>query len=176
MLADKTIDAVIIATPDQWHAEMLILACEAGKDVYVEKPVMYRWAKPRNDRDGSRTKRIVQVGTQHRAADHIAEAARMVQGGEIGEVHFVRVWNFMPRIGRPPVPDAAPPADLNWDAWLGPSPMVTFNRDRLSYRSYMDYTNGLITDYGNHRFDTVHQIMGEEMPLTASPPPSVQQA
>ena len=92
----------------------------------------------------------------------------MVQGGKIGEVHFVRVWNFMSRMGSAPIPDSEPPAGLNWDAWLGPAPKVPFNRARLTYRSFMDYTNGLISDYGNHRFDSVHQIMGVDTPLTVS--------
>lgn len=114
-----------------------------------------------------RTKRIVQVGTQHRAADHMAEAARIIQSGKIGEVHFVRVWNYMAGgYGGQIVPDSDPPADLNWDAWLGPAPKVPFNRARLSYRSFMDYTNGIISDYGAHRFDSVHQIMGVETPRT----------
>jgi predicted dehydrogenase len=169
LLADKSIDAVIIATPDPWHAQMLILACEAGKDVYLEKPVMYRLAEARPMREAvRRSRRIVQVGTQHRSADHIAEAAKMVQGGKIGEVKFVRVWNYMSWSGGPPVADSAPPPDLNWDAWLGPSPKVPFNRSRLIYRSWMDYTNGIISDYGNHRFDSVHQIMGVEKPLRVS--------
>jgi predicted dehydrogenase len=116
-----------------------------------------------------RSKRIVQIGTQHRSADHIAEAAKMVQGGKIGEVRFVRVWNYMGLAwGNPPVPDSDPPADLDWDAWLGPAPKVPFNRSRLNYRSFMDYTNGIISDYGNHRFDTVHQIMGVEKPTAVS--------
>ena len=169
LLADKDIDAVIVATMDQWHAPMLILACEAGKDVYLEKPVMYRVAEAKAMIEAvRRTKRIVQIGTQHRAADHIAEAAKMVQGGKIGEVHFVRVWNYMSRMGSAPVPDSEPPAGLNWDAWLGPAPKVPFNRARLTYRSFMDYTNGLISDYGNHRFDSVHQIMGADTPLKVS--------
>jgi predicted dehydrogenase len=170
VLDSKDIDAVIIATQDQWHAQMLILACEAGKDVYLEKPVMYRLreAKPMIDAV-RRSKRIVQIGTQHRAADHIAEAARMVQGGKIGEVRFVRVWNYMSRIGGDaPVSDSRPPADLDWDAWLGPAPNVPFNASRLNYRMWMDYTNGIISDYGNHRFDSVHQIMGAEIPLKVS--------
>ncbi len=168
LLADKDIDAVIIATQDQWHASMLILACEAGKDVYLEKPVMYRVGEAKAMVDAvRRNKRIVQIGTQHRSADHIAEAAKIVQSGKIGEVHFVRVWNYMSiSWGNPPVPDSEPPADLNWDAWLGPAPKVPFNRNRLNYRSFMDYTNGIISDFGNHRFDTVHQIMGAETPLT----------
>jgi predicted dehydrogenase len=170
LLADKDIDAVIIATQDQWHAQMLILACEAGKDVYLEKPVVYRVGEAKAMIETvRRTKRIVQVGTQHRSADHMAEAAKIVQSGKIGEVHFVRVWNYMSRMGGGPAgPDSDPPADLNWDAWLGPAPKVPFNRARLNYRSFMDYTNGIISDYGNHRFDSVHQIMGVERPLTVA--------
>jgi len=169
VLADKEIDVVLIATPDQWHAQMLILACEAAKDAYLEKPVMYRVGEAQAMIDAvRRNKRIVQIGTQHRSADHIAEAAKMVQSGKIGEVHFVRVWNYMSRMGSAPVPDSEPPAGLNWDAWLGPAPAVPFNRARLNYRSFMDYTNGIISDFGNHRFDSVHQIMGVETPLRVS--------
>jgi len=169
LLADRSIDAVIIATPDPWHAQMMILACEAGKDVYLEKPVMYRLAEANAMREAvRRTKRIVQIGSQHRSADHIAEAAGMVQGGKIGDVKFVRVWNYQIEPAGPPAPDTAPPAGLNWDAWLGPSPNVPFNASRLYYRAFMDYTNGLISDYGNHRFDSVHQIMGVDKPLKVS--------
>lgn len=170
LLADKDIDAVIVATQDQWHATMLILACEAGKDVYLEKPVLYRIGEAKAMIDAvRRNKRIVQVGTQHRSADHMAEAAKIVQGGTIGEVRFVRVWNYMSMSSAfPPVPDADAPKDLDWDAWLGPAPRVPFNRNRLSYRAWMDYTNGIISDYGNHRFDSVHQIMGEAEPLTVT--------
>lgn len=168
LLEQKDVDAVLVATPDHWHAQILILACEAGKDVYLEKPVMFRLGEAKAMIDAvRRTKRIVQIGTQHRSADHIAQAAKMVQGGEIGEVHFVRVWNYMRRFAgmATPAPDSDPPADLNWDFWLGPAPKVPFNRARLTYRSWMDYTNGLISDYGNHRFDSVHQIMGVDTPL-----------
>ncbi|HTS28497.1 MAG TPA: Gfo/Idh/MocA family oxidoreductase, partial [Bryobacteraceae bacterium] len=169
LLADQEIDAVIIATPDHWHAQMLILACDAGKDVYCEKPVFYRLGEAKAMAAAvRRNQRIVQIGTQHRSADHIAEAAKMIQSGKIGEVHFVRVWNYMGMAwGNPPVPDSDPPTDLNWDFWLGPAPQVPFNRNRLNYRSFMEYTNGIITDYGNHRFDSVHQIMGVERPATA---------
>ncbi len=122
LLPDSDIDAVIIATQDQWRVQMPILACEAGKNVYCEKPMFYRVAEGKAMIDAvRRNQRIVQVGTQHRSADHIAEAAKMVQGGKIGEVHFVRVWNYMDMAyGNPPVPDSDPPPDLNWDAWQGP--------------------------------------------------------
>lgn len=166
LLADKDIDAVIIATPDQWHASMLILACAAGKDVYLEKPVMYRVAEAKAMIAAVRGNgRIVQIGTQHRSAGHIAEAAKMIRDGKIGEVHFVRVWNYMSRMPLPLVADREPPPGLNWDAWLGPAPRVPFNPARLTYRSFMDYTNGIISDFGNHRFDSVHQIMGVDAPL-----------
>jgi predicted dehydrogenase len=172
LLDDKEIDAVIVATPDHWHAQITILACEAGKDVYVEKPVIYRLTEGKAMREAvHRTKRIVQCGTQHRSADHIAEAARIVQSGKIGEVRFVRIWNFMnggPFSPVPPVPDSDPPAGLNWDEWLGPAPKVPFNRNRLAFRRFLDYNNGFISDYGNHRFDTVHQVMGVETPLKVS--------
>ena len=169
LLADQSIDAVVIATPDPWHAQMLVLACDAGTEVYLEKPVMYRLSEAKAMCAAvRRTKRIVQVGTQHRSADHVAEAAKMIQSGKIGEVKFVRIWNYMSWMGSAPVPDSDPPADLNWDAWLGPSPKVPFNRARLNYRSWMDYTNGIISDFGNHRFDSVHQIMGVEKPLRVS--------
>jgi predicted dehydrogenase len=170
LLENKDIDAVIVATPDPWHAAMLILSCEAGKDVYLEKPVMYRVHEaPAMIKAVRNNKRVVQIGTQHRSADHIAEAARMIQSGKIGEVQFIRVWNYMGMAwGFPPVPDSEPPADLDWDAWLGPSPKAPFNRNRLNYRAFMDYTNGIISDYGNHRFDSVHQIMGVETPMKVS--------
>jgi predicted dehydrogenase len=115
-----------------------------------------------------RHKRIVQIGTQHRASAHIAEAARIVQSGKLGEVHFVRVWNYLNMGKKAPSPDAPVPPGLDWDFWLGPAPKATFNPDRLQYRSFMDYTNGLISDFGMHRFDSVHQIMGVDAPLGVS--------
>ncbi|MGQ9635566.1 MAG: Gfo/Idh/MocA family protein [Bryobacteraceae bacterium] len=169
LLEQKDVDAVIIATPDHWHAPMLILACEAGKDVYLEKPVMYRLREARPMIEAVRKhKRIVMIGTQHRSGGHFAQAAKIVQSGQLGEVKFVRVWNCVLTGGSPPVPDSDPPPDLDWDFWLGPAPKVPFNRARLSYRNFMDYTNGIISDYGNHRFDSVHQIMGKEIPLKVS--------
>ncbi len=169
LLADRDLDAVIIATHDPWHAQMTVLACEAGKDIYLEKPVMYTILEARVIRDAvARHKRILQNGTQHRSADHIAEAARIVQSGQIGQVRFVRIWNYLNMGHRKPRPDAPVPPGLDWDFWLGPAPKVPFNPDRLNYRDFMDYTNGLISDYGMHRFDSVHQIMGVDTPLTVS--------
>ncbi len=169
LLESKDVDAVILATPDHWHGSVAILTCDAGKDMYIEKPVMYSLREARFIRDAvRRNKRIVQIGTQHRSADHIAQAARIVQGGKIGPVYFVRVWNYRNQGNAAPSPDAPVPAGLDWEFWVGPAPSVPFNPDRLFYRNFMDYTNGVISDYGMHRFDSVHQIMGVDTPLTVA--------
>jgi len=151
VLAAKNVDAVVIATPDHWHAEMTILACEAGKDVYVEEArVSPRGRGPGHDPMPSPEQANRAGRDASTAPDHMAEAARIVQGGKIGEVHFRESVELMaPAMAARPsrmAPPAARPE--NWDAWLGPAPFVPFNRNRLGYRSWMDYTNGLITDYG----------------------------
>ena len=173
VLEQKDIDAVHIATPDHWHAMVAVLACEAGKDAYVEKPFSL------TVREGQaivaaqrRTKRLVMVGTQHRSAPHIAEAAKIAQSGEVGDIYYVRVWNsgqVAPNLVAP-VPDSDPPAGLDWDMYLGPAPKVPFNRQRFlsTYRMFLDYNNGYITDYGNHRIDSVYQIMNMDWPLTVA--------
>ena len=169
MLESKDVDAVILATPDHWHGSIAILTCDAGKDMYLEKPVMYSLREARFIRDAvRRNKRIVQIGTQHRSADHIARAAQIIQSGKIGPVYFVRVWNYRNQGNAAQSPNAAVPAGLDWEFWVGPAPSVAFNPDRLSYRNFMDYTNGVISDYGMHRFDSVHQIMGVDTPLTVA--------
>jgi predicted dehydrogenase len=167
------VDAVLIATPDHWHAIPTVLACQAGKDVYVEKPLAH------NVREGraiiaatKKYNRVVQAGTQQRSAPHYAEAARIIQSGELGRVHFVRIWNFVNMypngIGK--VADSEPPPDADWDMYLGPAPRVPFNKNRFvnTYRWFWDYGGGLLTDFGTHRFDSMHQIMSVDAPKTIS--------
>jgi predicted dehydrogenase len=169
----KEVDAVHIATPDHWHAILTVMACAAGKDVYVEKPLAH------NIREGRamvaaarRHNRIVQTGMQHRSAPHYREVQRIVQSGELGEVRFVRVWNYSNLtpygIGR--APDSPAPDGLDWDLYLGPAPQVPFNKARFlrTFRWFWDYAGGSITDFGTHRFDTVHQVMGVEAPINIS--------
>jgi predicted dehydrogenase len=169
----KDVDAVHIATPDHWHAIAAILACQAGKDVYVEKPTSLTVREGRAMVNAARKyNRIVQVGTQHRSAPHFMKIAEMIQRGDIGPVKFVRVWNYMNQtpngIGRKP--NQEPPAGLDWDMYLGPSPKVPFNPNRFlgSFRYFWDYSGGYITDFGNHRLDTMQQIMGVTAPRTIS--------
>lgn len=173
LLELKEIDAVLIATPDHWHATCAVLALEAGKDVYVEKPWAWSIREGRAIVNAARASgRLAVAGTQHRSSPHFAECAEIVRSGELGEVRFVRVWNYVNRfpegIGNPP--DSDPPEGLDWDFYLGPAPRAAFNRARLlsTYRMFLDYSGGWITDYGTHRFDTVHQIMGADKPLTVS--------
>ena len=173
LLEQKDIDAVLVATPDHWHAAIAVLACQAGKDVYVEKPLAHSIREGRKMVEAARRyNRVVQTGTQHRSAPHIRQAAEIVQSGQIGPVHFVRVWNYLNMsldgIGR--AADSAPPPGLDWDFYLGPAPKVPFNKNRFleSYRWFWDYAGGMATDYGTHRLDSVHQVMGVDAPRSAA--------
>jgi predicted dehydrogenase len=173
VLDQKDVDAVVVATPDHWHAIPTVLACQAGKDVYVEKPLAHNVREGRAMVAAARKyDRVVQTGTQHRSADHYREAAQIVQGGELGKVHLVRVWNYMNMtpngVGR--AADGDPPAGLDWDLYLGPAPAVPFNKNRFlgTFRWFWDYAGGLLTDWGTHRIDSVHQIMGADAPVAVT--------
>jgi predicted dehydrogenase len=173
VLDRKDVDAVLVATPDHWHAIPTVLACRVGKDVYVEKPLAHNIREGRAMVEAARKHdRVVQAGTQHRSAPHYREVARVVQSGELGRVHFVRLWNYVnlsPNgIGR--AAHATPPDGLDWDFYLGPAPAVPFNKNRFlgTFRWFWDYAGGFITDWGTHRFDTMHQVMGVDAPLTVT--------
>ncbi len=165
LLARKDIDAVIVGTPDHWHAAVAILAAQAGKDVYVEKPLAHSVVEGRKIVNAMEsTKRLIYGGTQHRSAPHFSQAADLIQSGYIGPVKYVRVWNYVnlaPAMVKS-VPDSAVPEGLDWDMYLGAAPTVAFNQRRFlaTFRHFRAYAGGTITDYGTHRFDTVHQIMG----------------
>ncbi|MBS1810805.1 MAG: Gfo/Idh/MocA family oxidoreductase [Acidobacteria bacterium] len=167
----KSVDAVHVATPDHWHAIISVMACNAGKDVYVEKPLAYSIKEGRAIvTAANKNNRVVQTGMQHRSAPHYKEVQEIIQSGKLGEVRFVRVWNYSNTtpfgIGR--VADAPVPEGLDWEMYLGPAPKVPYNKNRHLrwYRWFWDYAGGTITDFGTHRFDTVHQVMGVDAPKT----------
>jgi predicted dehydrogenase len=172
VLDRKDVDAVHIAAPDHWHAIPTVFACQAGKHVYVEKPFSH------NIREGRAMVKAAQnssavflTGTQQRSAPHFAECAEIVRT-KLRDVHLVRVWNYanlMPN-GIGEEPDSDPPAGLDWDFYLGPAPLVPYNRKRFlsSFRAFFDYSGGWITDFGIHRFDIVHMIMGQEIPKSVA--------
>jgi predicted dehydrogenase len=179
VLDDKHIDAVIIATPDHWHPIQTILACEAGKDVYVEKPISVTVTEGRAMVSAARRyHRIVQAGTQQRSGKHFQQAAELVKSGRIGKVSQVRTWNFGNEspagIGNPP--DGEPPKELDWDMWLGPAPKRPFNPNRFgvapdrwsSFRWFWDYAGGMMTDWGVHWLDIVQLVMGADAPRFVS--------
>ncbi|GAB2557823.1 Gfo/Idh/MocA family oxidoreductase [Spirosoma areae] len=157
VLDDKTINAVIVGTPDHWHCLPTVLACQAGKDVYVEKPLansieecdlMVAAAKQYN--------RIVQVGQWQRSGDHWKAALEYVKSGQIGRIRSVKTWAFMGYGKDFPVrPDEPVPAGVDYDRWLGPAPQRPFNRNRFhgSFRYFWDYAGGLMTDWGAHMID-----------------------
>lgn len=173
LLENKSIDAVVIATPDHWHAGCAVAALQAGKHIYVEKPLSYTIAEGRAIVNESRAHKLVAMtGTQHRSAAHFAEIADLIRSGKVGDVRFVRVWNYsnlqLTGLGKPEAEKQ--PDDLNWDMYLGPAPNHAYEplRWKRTFRWFKDYAGGTITDFGTHRFDTVHQVMGVDQPKTVS--------
>jgi len=156
VLEDKGIDAVIIAAPDHWHTRMAMLACQAGKDVYVEKPLSQTIREGQLIREAARKyNRVVQVGTQRRSAPHFKTAAEYVASGKLGKICLIKAWECQLResIGNPP--DSAPPASADYDMWLGPAPKRPFNPNRFHYnwRFFWDYGNSELGNQGVHMLD-----------------------
>ncbi|HUU13830.1 MAG TPA: Gfo/Idh/MocA family oxidoreductase, partial [Terriglobia bacterium] len=180
MLEDKDIDVIIVATPDHWHPQQCVMGCQAGKDVYVEKPISVAVEEGKKMVEAARKyKRVVQVGTWQRSNIHFQKAASAIQQGMIGDVSFVRTWNYSnihpDGIGNPP--DSDPPAGLDWDMWLGPAPMVPYNWNRFgvgdrwsTFRYFYDYANGWLGDWCVHLLDIVQWAMNVDGPtaITAS--------
>jgi len=173
LLDMKDVDAVVICTPDHWHAVQTIHACQAGKDVYVEKPLSLRVAEGRKMVEAARRhSRITQVGINRRSSPFCKEAADFIRGGGLGKITAARsfhIQNEWPKgIGNPP--DEEPPAGLDWDAWLGPAPKVPYNRNRAFYRFrwFYDYSGGQVTNYGAHFIDFIHWALGEDTPLAVT--------
>ncbi len=173
MLEMKDLDAVQITTPDHWHAIPAIMAAEAGKHMYLEKPIGHTIRE--NQAILKAVKKagvITQVGTQHRSAPHWPIIRDLIADGHIGEVKYIKVWNNQNTypLGLGKKEDSNPPEGVDWDFYLGPSPMVPYNENRFvgTYRWFLDYCNGIITDYGAHRLDSMHQVMGEDTPKSVS--------
>ena len=168
----KDIDAVVIATPDHWHAQIAVEACDAGKDVYVEKPMVHY------PKDGQavvravrRNQRVLQVGTQGRAVPHFQEARRKVMDtGLLGKVGLVRTWydgNWGYIQTAPPGMENKPDG-LDWDRWLGPGPKVPWNPDiYFSPYKWLHYDGGMILGIGIHVIDCAHQFLALTNPLAA---------
>ena len=169
LIEDKDVDAVVIATPDHWHALQFIDACNAGKDVYVEKPLSLTVVEGRKMVETAvRTKRVTQVGIHRRSAKRLMEAVQLIQSGYIGTVTVAKgfhVQNEWPN-GIGPAPDSPAPDAWEWDQWLGPAPKVPYNRNRTYYnfRWFYHYSGGQLTNFGVHYMDMLRWALGKESP------------
>ena len=157
LLDQKDIDAVIIGTPDHWHALIMMDACAAGKDVYVEKPVGNSIEECNSMMKAQQKyNRVVQAGQWQRSQQHFKDAVNFVQSGQLGNIRTVKVWCYQGWMKPGPViPDTAPPAGVDYAQWLGPAPTRPFNASRFhfNFRWFWDYAGGLMTDWGVHLLD-----------------------
>ncbi len=166
LLDDKDIDAVSIAVPDYWHSLQTIWACQAGKDVYVEKPLSWSLVEGRKMVQAARKyNRIVQVGTQYRSARVTQKAIQMLHEGAIGDIYMGRgiVYGFRGNIGR--VPDSPVPEGVDWDLFRGPAPMIPFNKNHFLYNWhwYWDTSTGEFGNNGVHYMDRVRWAMKKDV-------------
>jgi predicted dehydrogenase len=179
VIADKSIDAVCISTPDHWHAYMTVEACKAGKDVFVEKPAsVYVEEGQKMVQAARKYNRVVQAGTMQRSGGYFQKAAEFVKSGILGEVTFVHTWQAgaVKKQGWGKPADGPAPDGLDWEMWLGPAPKVPFNLNLWgvtittfpTFRYFWDYAGGAMTDWGVHLIDPVHQCFDEPMPTSIS--------
>src|SRR5213595_1137900 len=166
----KDVDAVAINTPGHWHALIMIHACEAGKDVYVEKPVGNSIVECTTMVAAQqRYKKIVQPGQWQRSQKHFKDAVDFVQSGQLGNIRTVKVWCYQGWMKPGPVvPDSAPPAGVDYKTWLGPAKTRPFNSSRFhfNFRWFWDYAGGLMTDWGVHLLD--YGLLGMKSPIPKS--------
>jgi len=172
LLENKDIDAVVVSTPDHWHALNTIDACAAGKDVYCEKPLSLTIAEGQAMLHAARRyDRVVQTGCQQRSDARFRLARELVRSGRIGKVHTIRVGIPKVNYAGHPVPDSEPPAELDYDLWLGPAPEKPYNKKRVDYyfRFFWDYSGGQVTNFGVHHMDIAQWSLGmdESGPVTA---------
>lgn len=168
VIDNKDIDAVIIGTPDHWHCLPTIYACQAGKDVYVEKPLSNTIEECNlMEKAARKYNRVVQVGQWQRSDPHWDEAANFLKAGNIGRIRTVKVWAYQD--GKPTLPvvaDSPVPAGVDYDMWLGPAPKRPFNIYRFHYnfRFFWDYAGGLMSDWGVHLLDYALEGMNADLP------------
>lgn len=168
VIENKDVDAVVIVTPDHWHTIPSIMAADAGKDIWCEKPLTTTILEGQPIVDAVRRNNVVlQCGNFQRSGVHFQEVVQMIQSGYIGKVSRVETWihdSEKPEgIGNPPDGEGMPEG-LDWDRYLGWTPKVPFNKNRFLYnfRWFLDYSGGKMTDWGAHLIDIVLWAMGEE--------------
>lgn len=170
LIDNKDVDVVIIGTPDHWHCLPLVYACQAGKDVFVEKPLANTIEECNLMVKAARKyDRVVQVGQWQRSDPHWNEAANYLKAGNIGRIRTVKVWAYQDgKPTLPVIPDSPVPAGVDYDMWLGPAPKRPFNTYRFHYnfRFFWDYAGGLMSDWGVHLLDYALEGMGADLPTS----------
>jgi predicted dehydrogenase len=164
----KDVDAVLIATTQHWHGIPCIQAAQAGKHVYVEKPLSHTVVEGRAMVEAAKKARIVaMMGAQQHGYPHYLKAVEILHSGKLGKIALVECWNYENcgrRVGR--APDSEPPPDLRWDRWLGPAPYVPFNRTRLANPCWFDYSGGMLTNWAIHHIDIILWAMQSYLPTS----------
>jgi len=171
LLASKEVDAVLIATPDHWHSRMAIDALNAGKDIYIEKPLTFKIEEGHDIIKAVKANnRVAQVGLQQRSGEHYKEAkSEYVDKDKLGKIAFVRTWwhGNSYHLRKPNFKDK--PAGLDWKAFLGPAKYREFDANQFyNWRAYLDFGGGQITDLFTHWIDVVHWFVGDDLPISAS--------
>ncbi len=163
MLKKNEHDIVLIATPDHWHALPMIAACEAGADIYVQKPISVDVTEGQAMLAAARKhKRVVQVGTQRRSTPHLIEARdRIVKEGKLGKIGLVDIYCYYHMRNRSNPPDTNPPEYLDWEMWTGPAPLLPYNpiAHPRGWRAFMEYGNGIVGDMCIHMLDMVRWML-----------------
>jgi predicted dehydrogenase len=163
LLDRKDIDAVVISTPDHWHALTMIHACQAGKDVYCEKPLSLTIVEGRKMVQAARAgNRVVQTGSQQRSAPEFRRACELARNGALGKLQTILVGIPECNHAGAPVPDGDPPSGFDYDFWLGPAPQRPYNEKRVHYyfRFFWDYSGGQMTNFGAHHLDIAQWALG----------------
>ncbi len=168
-LEDKSVDAIISATPDHWHALSTVWACQAEKDVYVEKPAHHScWEGQQMVAAARKYKRVVQVGTQNRSAPYNMSAKKFIEDGKLGTVHLCRIYNQKPPWGiTKKQPDSDPPAGFDWNIWNGPAPEHAYNVGlHRTWHHLWRYSGGDIANDASHQIDLARWLLGVTYPKT----------
>ena len=164
LLDDRSVEAVLIATPEHWHHRMVLDALAAGKDIYVEKPLCQTPEQGVELVDAEKkSKSIVQVGMQRRSYDLYLDARKVVEAGTLGNVRMVRSWWLNNSVNGGPAKKIEGP--LDWEQWQGPAPHRDLDANRFrNWRLYSDYAGGIVADQGAHVFDGIHLLMNASYP------------
>jgi len=166
VLDDKSVDAIVVATPDHWHALATVWGCQAGKDVYVEKPASHTpWEGRQMVNAARKHDRIVQLGTQNRSAPYNREAKEYIDSGKLGTIHMCRVYNQKNWGNVAEAPNSEPPAGLNWEMWSGPADKTDYNRNHhRKWNHFWNYSGGDIINDGVHQIDLARWLIGVDYP------------